>query len=108
MTTTTDFGTSGRFNETPVDEMEADTRAAHDYTVELRGIVRRRARAQATDGSEPKKPHGWSGAHDQIGSLEFQAPQDGGRRLADRRGRCGRVELIEREQVQLQFQPSGN
>lgn len=36
--------------------------------------------------------HHWSAAHDQIGSLEFQAPQDGGRRMATGRGRHRRAQ----------------
>jgi 4-carboxymuconolactone decarboxylase len=34
-----DFGTFGRFTETPVDEMSAETRSAYDYTHKLRGLV---------------------------------------------------------------------
>jgi 4-carboxymuconolactone decarboxylase len=34
-----DFGTFGRFVETPVAEMTTEMRAAYDYTMELRGLV---------------------------------------------------------------------
>ena len=34
-----DFGTFGRFNETPLADMSAEMRAAYDVTVELRGQV---------------------------------------------------------------------
>jgi 4-carboxymuconolactone decarboxylase len=34
-----DFGTFGRFEETPVGEMPAEMRQAYDYTHELRGLV---------------------------------------------------------------------
>jgi 4-carboxymuconolactone decarboxylase len=34
-----DFGTFGRFAETPVNEMDADTRSAYEYTRKLRGLV---------------------------------------------------------------------
>ncbi len=34
-----DFGTFGRYQETPVDQMPADMRAAYDYTLKLRGLV---------------------------------------------------------------------
>ena len=37
--TNTDFGTFGRFVETPVAEMDDATRAAYEYTLELRGVV---------------------------------------------------------------------
>jgi 4-carboxymuconolactone decarboxylase len=36
---TSDFGTFGRFTEKPVDEMDADTKSAYDYTLKLRGMV---------------------------------------------------------------------
>jgi 4-carboxymuconolactone decarboxylase len=39
MTENSDFGTFGRFAETPVSEMDADTKSAYDYTIELRGLV---------------------------------------------------------------------
>lgn len=39
MSDNTDFGTFGRFAETPVSEMDAETRSAYDYTVKLRGLV---------------------------------------------------------------------
>src|ERR1700761_45686 len=39
MTGNPDFGTFGRFEETPVAEMDADTRSAYDYTLKLRGLV---------------------------------------------------------------------
>ena len=35
----TDFGTFGRFVETPVDDMDPDTRRAYDFTRDLRGVV---------------------------------------------------------------------
>jgi 4-carboxymuconolactone decarboxylase len=34
-----DFGTFGRFNETPVDKMPADMRQAYDFTKNRRGLV---------------------------------------------------------------------
>jgi 4-carboxymuconolactone decarboxylase len=34
-----DFGTFGRFAETPVAEMDADTKSAYEYTLKLRGLV---------------------------------------------------------------------
>jgi 4-carboxymuconolactone decarboxylase len=34
-----DFGMFGRFVETPVDDMDAETRSAYEFTVELRGVV---------------------------------------------------------------------
>lgn len=34
-----DFGTFGRYTETPVDEMAPDMRSAYDYTLRLRGLV---------------------------------------------------------------------
>ena len=34
-----DFGSFGRFVETPVDQMPADMRAAYDFTMRLRGVV---------------------------------------------------------------------
>jgi 4-carboxymuconolactone decarboxylase len=39
MTANTDFGTFGRFTETPVNEMDAETRSAYEYTLKLRGLV---------------------------------------------------------------------
>ena len=39
MTENSDFGTFGRYEETPVDRMPADMRAAYDYTLKLRGVV---------------------------------------------------------------------
>ncbi len=39
MSDTPDFGTFGRFVETPVDEMSPETKAAYDFTRELRGLV---------------------------------------------------------------------
>jgi 4-carboxymuconolactone decarboxylase len=39
MTDSTDFGTFGRFTETPVNEMDAETRSAYEYTLKLRGLV---------------------------------------------------------------------
>lgn len=35
----TDFGTFGRFTETPVSEMDAEMRSAYEYTLKLRGLV---------------------------------------------------------------------
>ncbi|HEX4253068.1 MAG TPA: hypothetical protein VH008_34720 [Pseudonocardia sp.] len=35
----TDFGTFGRFTETPVGEMDGDRRSAYGYTLKLRGLV---------------------------------------------------------------------
>jgi 4-carboxymuconolactone decarboxylase len=34
-----DFGTFGRYQETPVDEMPPDMKAAYDFTTQLRGLV---------------------------------------------------------------------
>ena len=34
-----DFGTFGRYSETPVDDMPPDMRAAYEYTLRLRGMV---------------------------------------------------------------------
>ncbi len=34
-----DFGTFGRFEETPVDQMPADMKEAYDFTMKLRGLV---------------------------------------------------------------------
>jgi 4-carboxymuconolactone decarboxylase len=39
MTGRSDFGTFGRFTETPVEAMSAEMKAAYDYTRELRGQV---------------------------------------------------------------------
>ena len=39
MTSADNFGTFGRFVETPVDAMAPDTRAAYDFTRELRGLI---------------------------------------------------------------------
>ncbi|ORV89842.1 carboxymuconolactone decarboxylase [Mycobacterium interjectum] len=39
MSDTSDFGTFGRFVETPVAEMPPEMRAAYDFTRELRGLV---------------------------------------------------------------------
>ena len=39
MTDNPDFGTFGRFPETPVAEMDAATKAAYDHTIKLRGLV---------------------------------------------------------------------
>jgi 4-carboxymuconolactone decarboxylase len=36
---TADFGTFGRFVETPVDDMSPEMRDAYDYTYKLRGMV---------------------------------------------------------------------
>jgi 4-carboxymuconolactone decarboxylase len=35
----TDFGTFGRYQETPVDRMSPDMKDAYDYTMRLRGVV---------------------------------------------------------------------
>ncbi len=35
----TDFGTFGRYDETPVEQMSAETRSAYDYTMRVRGVV---------------------------------------------------------------------
>src|ERR1700722_1487271 len=34
-----DFGTFGRYEETPVEEMPAEMRSAYEYTLRLRGVV---------------------------------------------------------------------
>jgi 4-carboxymuconolactone decarboxylase len=39
MTGNSDFGTFGRFTETPVSEMPADMKDAYDFTLKLRGLV---------------------------------------------------------------------
>jgi 4-carboxymuconolactone decarboxylase len=39
MSDSADFGTFGRYRETPVDEMPADMKAAYEYTRQLRGMV---------------------------------------------------------------------
>jgi 4-carboxymuconolactone decarboxylase len=39
MVDSSDFGTFGRFTETPVDRMSPDVKAAYDYTMQLRSIV---------------------------------------------------------------------
>ena len=39
MTGNTDFGTFGRYVETPAGEMDADMKSAYDYTIKLRGLV---------------------------------------------------------------------
>jgi 4-carboxymuconolactone decarboxylase len=39
MTGNSDFGTFGRYVETPVGEMDADMKSAYDYTLKLRGLV---------------------------------------------------------------------
>lgn len=39
MRDTSDFGTFGRFVETPVDEMPSEMREAYEFTRELRGLV---------------------------------------------------------------------
>jgi 4-carboxymuconolactone decarboxylase len=39
MTGNTDFGTFGRFTETPVSQMPADMKDAYDFTMKLRGLV---------------------------------------------------------------------
>src|SRR5882757_5190336 len=36
---TSDFGTFGRFLETPVAQMSPDTKQAYDFTMQLRGLV---------------------------------------------------------------------
>lgn len=39
MSEDSDFGTFGRFIETPVDKMPPDMKEAYDFTVKLRGQV---------------------------------------------------------------------
>jgi 4-carboxymuconolactone decarboxylase len=39
MNTNPDFGTFGRYRETPVDQMATDMKAAYDFTTRLRGMV---------------------------------------------------------------------
>jgi 4-carboxymuconolactone decarboxylase len=39
MNTNSDFGTFGRFDETPVEQMAPDMKAAYDLTTRLRGMV---------------------------------------------------------------------
>jgi 4-carboxymuconolactone decarboxylase len=39
MSANPDFGTFGRYQETPVDEMPADMKAAYEFTKQLRGMV---------------------------------------------------------------------
>jgi 4-carboxymuconolactone decarboxylase len=39
MTENYDFGTFGRFTETPVSQMPADMKDAYDFTMKLRGVV---------------------------------------------------------------------
>ncbi|HWR46439.1 MAG TPA: hypothetical protein VN327_02295 [Pseudonocardiaceae bacterium] len=39
MTENSDFGTFGRFQETPVGQMPADMKDAYDFTMKLRGLV---------------------------------------------------------------------
>jgi 4-carboxymuconolactone decarboxylase len=39
MSHSSDFGTFGRFTETPVENMPADMRTAYDFTRQLRGLV---------------------------------------------------------------------
>ncbi len=39
MSDSPDFGTFGRFTETPVESMPAEMRAAYDFTRHLRGLV---------------------------------------------------------------------
>jgi len=39
MSDSADFGTFGRYQETPVDEMAPDMKAAYEFTKQLRGIV---------------------------------------------------------------------
>lgn len=39
MSDRSDFGTFGRYVETPVDQMSAEMRDAYDYTLDLRGLV---------------------------------------------------------------------
>lgn len=41
-----DFGTFGRYCETPVADMPADMKGAYDFTKSLRGIVRVRDLAE--------------------------------------------------------------
>ena len=39
MAQNSDFGTFGRFNETPVAEMSQEAKDAYEFTKELRGLV---------------------------------------------------------------------
>ena len=39
MAATADFGTFGRYAETPLSEMDADMKSAYEYTLKLRGLV---------------------------------------------------------------------
>lgn len=39
MTEASDFGTFGRFRETPIDDMGSEMKAAYDFTMRLRGFV---------------------------------------------------------------------
>ena len=39
MTESSDFGTFGRFEETPIDKMPADMKEAYNFTMKLRGLV---------------------------------------------------------------------
>lgn len=39
MTEKSDFGTFGRYDETPIERMSAETRDAYDFTKKLRGLV---------------------------------------------------------------------
>ena len=39
MSDPTDFGTFGRFTETPVENMPTEMKAAYDFTRRLRGLV---------------------------------------------------------------------
>ena len=39
MAETADFGTFGRFQETPIGEMSPDMKDAYDFTMKLRGVV---------------------------------------------------------------------
>jgi 4-carboxymuconolactone decarboxylase len=39
MSNSADFGTFGRYHETPVDDMPADMKAAYEHTKQLRGMV---------------------------------------------------------------------
>jgi 4-carboxymuconolactone decarboxylase len=39
MAATADFGTFGRYTETPLGEMDADMKSAYEYTLKLRGLA---------------------------------------------------------------------
>ena len=39
MSAASDFGSFGRFKETPVDQMPSEMKEAYDFTMKLRGLV---------------------------------------------------------------------